>query len=292
MTILIDRNTNFLSCGYTGKQGTFHSLQAKDYGGNFVGGVTPGKGGTIHEGHPVFNTVYECKKKTGANAAMIFVPSESVIDSIVECVEAEIDLIICLTDDVPIHDMLKIKSYVDRSKSVLVGPNSFGVISPGECKMGIMPGDIYMPGRVGIVSRSGTLSYDIVQMLTNEDIGQSTCIGVGADPINGASFIDMLKLFEKDPDTDAVLLIGEIGGLSEVDAARWVRDNMTKPVLIYMAGYHAPKGKKLGHAGAVVNIKEESVEEKSKLIEDCGVHVVKSIFDIPERLKLVVKSDV
>lgn len=291
MTILLDRNTRFITCGFTGKQGTFHSLQSKDYGGEFVGGVNPGKGGTIHEGYPVFNTAFEAKRKTQATAALVFVPARHAVDSIIECIESEFELIICSTNGIPIQDMIKIKAYIDRSNSILVGPNSFGVISPGDSKMGIMPGHIYMPGKVGVVSRSATLSYDIVQMLTAEDIGQSTCIGIGADPISGSSFIDMLKLFDKDTDTDAVLLIGEIGGVSEVDAARWIRDNMQKPVVIFMAGYHAPKGKRLGHAGAVINVKEESVEEKTKLIEDCGVHVVKSIFDIPSALKLVIKSD-
>ncbi len=291
MAILINRDTKFITCGFTGHQGTFHSLQSRDYGSQFVGGVTPGKGGTIHEGFPVFNTVAEAVAKTDANAALIFVPPASAADSIVECIEAELDLVVCITDGIPTRDMTRVKSYLDRSKTTLVGPNTPGVITPGESKLGIMPGHIHMPGKVGVVSRSGTLSYDIVQLLSAEEIGQSTCVGIGADPISGTNFIDILKLFEEDDDTDAVLLIGEIGGISEAEAARWAKTHMTKPIIAFMAGEFAPRGKRMGHSGAIINEKEESVTEKVAVMKECGVHVVNSIFDIPETLKLIIKNE-
>ncbi len=291
MAILVNRNTVFITCGFTGHQGTFHSLQARDYGSLFAGGVTPGKGGTIHEGFPVFNTVSDAVGKTHANAALIFVPPTQAADSIIECIEAELDLVVCITDGIPTRDMLRIKSYLDRSKTKLIGPNSPGVITPGESKLGIMPGHIFMPGRVGIISRSGTLSYDIVQLLSQHEIGQSTCVGIGADLISGTNFIDVLKLFNDDADTDAVLIIGEIGGISETEAAKWLKTNMKKPVLCFMAGIHAPRGKRLGHTGAIVYGKEESVDEKMKILKDCGIRVVESINDIPEALKIVIKKE-
>lgn len=291
MAILINRNTMFITCGFTGHQGTFHSLQSRDYGSQFVGGVSPGKGGTIHEGFPVFNTVAEAMTKTHANAALIFVPPANAADSIIECIEAEMPLVVCITDGIPTRDMIRVKSYLDRSKTILVGPNSPGVITPGESKLGIMPGHIYMPGRVGVISRSGTLSYDIVQILSQYEIGQSTCVGIGADLVSGTNFIDILKLFNDDADTDAVLIIGEIGGISESEAAKWLKLNMKKPVVCFMAGIHAPKGKRLGHAGAIVNGKEESVDEKIKVLMDCGIRIVDSMTDIPDALKLVIKKE-
>ncbi|MCK5884583.1 MAG: succinate--CoA ligase subunit alpha [Bacteriovoracaceae bacterium] len=291
MAILINRDSKFITCGFTGHQGTFHSLQSRDYGSQFVGGVTPGKGGTIHEGFPVFNTVSEAKAKTEANAALIFVPPANAADSIVECIEAEIALVVCITDGIPTRDMTRVKSYLDRSNTILVGPNTPGVITPGESKLGIMPGHIHMPGKVGVISRSGTLSYDIVQLLSSEEIGQSTCVGIGADPISGTNFIDILKLYEQDDDTEAVLIIGEIGGISEAEAARWAKTHMTKPIIAFMAGAFAPRGKRMGHSGAIINDKEESVADKVEVMKECGVHVVDSIFDIPSTLKLIIRND-
>jgi succinyl-CoA synthetase alpha subunit len=289
MTILVNRDTKLMTIGVTGKQGTFHTLQCRDYGTNVVGGVTPGKGGITHEGIPVFNTITECIAQTGANAAMVFVPPPFAADSILECIEANVPLIIAITEGIPINDMVKVKSALRGSSSRLIGPNCPGIITPGECKIGIMPGHIHMPGRVGVISRSGTLTYEAVYQLTQREIGQSTCVGIGGDPVNGTNFIDCLDLFEKDPDTDAVIMIGEIGGNAESDAARWIKDNMTKPVVSFIAGASAPKGKRMGHAGAIISGGDDTAEAKFKVLEECGVTIARSPAELGEKVAEVLK---
>lgn len=286
MAILINRDTKLITVGYTGKQGTFHSLQSRDYGTNFVGGVTPGKGGTIHEGFPVFNTVGEAIDKTGANAAMVMVPPPFAADSILECIDAKMPLVIAITEGIPITDMIRVKKAIAGSETRLIGPNCPGLITPGECKIGIMPGHIHMPGRIGVISRSGTLTYEAVFQLTQREIGQSTCVGIGGDPVNGTNFIDMLELFEQDPDTDGVIMIGEIGGSAETDAARWIQKNMTKPVVSFIAGASAPKGKRMGHAGAIIGGSDDTAEAKFRILEECGIATSKS----PAELGLVMEK--
>lgn len=290
MAILINRSTRLITIGLTGKQGTFHTLQSRDYGTNVVGGVTPGKGGTVHEGIPVFNTTFEAVKETGANAAMIFVPPPYAADSIIECIDSEIPLIICITEGIPVGDMVKVKAALKGSKSRLIGPNCPGVITPGECKIGIMPGHIHMPGNVGVISRSGTLTYEAVYQLTQREIGQSTCVGIGGDPVNGTNFIDCLEMFEKDPDTKAVIMIGEIGGTAETDAARWIKANMTKPVVSFIAGAAAPKGKRMGHAGAIISGEDDSAESKFKILQECGVTIARSPAELGQKIAEVLKK--
>lgn len=290
MAILVGRDTKLMTVGVTGKQGTFHTLQCRDYGTNVVGGVTPGKGGITHEGIPVFNSIVECVEKTGANVAMIFVPPPFAADSILEAIDAEVPLIIGITEGIPINDMVKVKAALRGSKSRLIGPNCPGIITPGEAKIGIMPGHIHMPGRVGVISRSGTLTYEAVYQLTQREIGQSTCVGIGGDPVNGTDFISCLELFENDPDTDAVIMIGEIGGTAETDAAHWIKANMSKPVVSFIAGAAAPKGKRMGHAGAIISGEDDSAEAKFRVLEECGVITAKSPADLGEKMEAALKG--
>ncbi len=289
MAILVNRDTKLITVGYTGKQGTFHSLQCRDYGTQFVGGVTPGKGGIMHEGSPVFNTIAEAMRETDANAAMIFVPPPFAADSILECIDAKMPLIICITEGIPILDMIKVKAALRGSSSRLIGPNCPGIITPGECKIGIMPGHIHMPGNVGVISRSGTLTYEAVYQLTQREIGQSTCVGIGGDPVNGTNFIDVLKEFEADKDTDAVIMIGEIGGSAETDAGRWIQKNMTKPVVSFIAGASAPPGKRMGHAGAIISGGDDTAEAKFTILEECGVTIARSPAELGEKVAQVLK---
>lgn len=286
MAILVNRDTKLITVGYTGKQGTFHSLQCRDYGTRFMGGVTPGKGGMMHEGSPVFHTTVEAMRETGANAAMIFVPPPFAADSILECIEAEMPLIVAITEGIPIADMIRVKAALQDSNSRLIGPNCPGIITPGECKIGIMPGHIHMPGNVGVISRSGTLTYEAVYQLTQREIGQSSCIGIGGDPVNGMNFIDILQEFAADKDTDVVIMIGEIGGSAETDAAQWISKNMFKPVVSFIAGASAPPGKRMGHAGAIISGGDETAEAKFRVLEECGVTIARS----PAELGLKVAS--
>jgi succinyl-CoA synthetase alpha subunit len=291
MSILINKNTRLITVGLTGKQGTFHTLQSRDYGTNVVGGVTPGKGGTVHEGIPVFNTVTEAMKKTQANAAMIFVPPAFAADSILECIDAGMPLVICITEGIPVLDMVKVKNALIRNPSTrLIGPNCPGVITPGECKIGIMPGHIHKQGRVGVISRSGTLTYEAVHQLTARGIGQSTCVGIGGDPVNGTNFIDVLDLFNNDKDTDAIIMIGEIGGSAETDAARWIKANMKKPVVSFIAGASAPTGKRMGHAGAIISGGDDTAEAKFKVLAECGVTIARSPAEMGQKLEELLKK--
>lgn len=290
MSILVNKDTKVITQGITGATGLFHTKQAIEYGTKMVGGVTPGKGGTVVEGIPVFDTVEEAVRETGANASVIYVAPPFAADAIMEAVDAGLDLVVCITEGIPVLDMVKVKRYMEGKKTRLIGPNCPGVITPGECKIGIMPGYIHMPGKVGIVSRSGTLTYEAVHQLTTRGIGQSTAVGIGGDPVKGTEFIDVLEMFNNDPDTEAVIMIGEIGGTAEEEAAEWIKVNMKKPVVGFIGGQTAPPGKRMGHAGAIISGGKGTAKEKIAKLEECGVRVAKTPAVMGETLVEVLKE--
>ena len=290
MSILVNKDTRLIVQGFTGSQGTLHSQQSIEYGTNIVGGVTPGKGGQIHLEKPVFNSVEEAINGVEPNASIIFVPAKFCKSSIIEAAEAGIKLIICITEGIPTLDMLDVKKQIDELGVRLIGPNCPGVITPGEAKLGIMPGNIHKPGSIGIISRSGTLTYEAVKQTTDLGFGQSSCVGIGGDPIPGSSFIDMLKLFEEDDQTEAIVMVGEIGGNAEESAAEFIKNNITKPVISYIAGKTAPAGKRMGHAGAIIAGGKGTAEDKIKKLTECGVHVADNLVSIGSKVDEILKS--
>ena len=287
MSILVNKDTKLIVQGFTGSQGTLHSEQSIEYGTNIVGGVTPGKGGIKHLGKPVFNSVHDAVKELNPNASIIFVPAKFCKDSIMEAADAGIKLIICITEGIPTIDMLDVKRHIDDLGVRLIGPNCPGIITPGEAKLGIMPGDIHIPGSIGIISRSGTLTYEAVKQTTDLGFGQSSCVGIGGDPIPGSSFIDMLKLFEDDDKTEAIVMVGEIGGSAEEAAAEYIKNNITKPVISYIAGQTAPAGKRMGHAGAIIAGGKGTAKDKIEKLKKCGVHIADNLVSIGEKVSEV-----
>ena len=289
MSILVNKNTKLIVQGFTGSQGTLHSEQSIEYGTNIVGGVTPGKGGMEHLGKPVFNSVYEAVEELDPNASIIFVPAKFCKESIIESAQAGIKLIVCITEGIPTLDMLEVKKRIDDLGVRLIGPNCPGVITPGESKLGIMPGNIHKPGSIGIISRSGTLTYEAVKQTTDLGFGQSSCVGIGGDPIPGSSFIDMLKLFEDDDQTEAIVLVGEIGGNAEEAAAEYIKNNVTKPVISYIAGQTAPAGKRMGHAGAIIAGGKGTAKDKIEKLKECGVHIADNLVSIGSKVAEVLQ---
>ena len=288
MSILVNKDTKLIVQGFTGSQGTLHSEQSIEYGTNIVGGVTPGKGGIKHLGKPVFNSVHDAVKELNPNASIIFVPAKFCKDSIMEAADAGIKLIICITEGIPTIDMLDVKRHIDDLGIRLIGPNCPGIITPGEAKLGIMPGDIHIPGSIGIISRSGTLTYEAVKQTTDLGFGQSSCVGIGGDPVPGSSFIDMLKLFEDDEKTEAIVMVGEIGGSAEEAAAEYIKNNITKPVISYIAGQTAPAGKRMGHAGAIIAGGKGTAKDKIEKLQKCGVHIADNLVSIGSKVTEVI----
>lgn len=290
MSVLVSKDTKIITQGMTGKSGSFHTKMCVEYGSQMVAGVGPGKAGSEHEGIPLFNTVADAREATGATVSVIYVPAPFASDAIMEAVDADLDLVICITEGIPVLDMLEVNTFMQGKRSRLVGPNCPGVITPGECKIGIMPGHIHKPGRVGVVSRSGTLTYEAVYQLTELELGQSTCIGIGGDPLNGTNFIDCLELFNDDNETDAVVMIGEIGGSAEEEAAEWIKTNMKKPVVGFIAGATAPAGRTMGHAGAIVSGGKGTAEGKFEALDKAGVNTVRSPADLGKAMKEVLAA--